>query len=200
MFKSLFIISLFSIALLTSCTTTSQGNSKTRILDASSDDELGGTGTESGDIRTVAERMSREIAGIQWPRQGEMPRIAVLPIINQTRFRIDPKLLQNKLVKDLVTFAQGKVLFLARDSEADVVAERDKKRSGQYDSGKRSKAMLGADYLLKGEMRALSKSSREGVSDYIHYSFQLIDAETTAILWVGDFETKKVGSVGVIYQ
>jgi PBP1b-binding outer membrane lipoprotein LpoB len=190
---------LISVSLLTSCSTvTSQG--KTRVIDVSSDDELGGTGTESGDIRTVAERMSREITGINWPRQGEMPRIAVLPIINQTRFRIDPKLLQNKLVKDLVNSARSQVQFLARDTEADVIGEREKKRAGLYDSGKTSRAMFGADYLLKGEMRALSKSSRDGVSDYIHYSFQLIDAETAAILWMGDYETKKVGSVGVIYQ
>jgi TolB-like protein len=187
------------LAFLSGCsTTTAQG--KTKVIDVSSDDDLGGTGTESGDVRAIAERMSREIAGIRWPREGETPRIAVLPIENQTRFRIDPKLLQNKLTKDLVNFSQGRVMFLARDNEAAVMAERAKKRAGLYDSGKSSKAMAGADYLLKGEMRSLSKASREGVSDYILYSFQLIDAETTAILWVGDFETKKVGSVGVIYQ
>lgn len=190
---------MLASAFLGGCsTTTSQG--KTKIIDASSDDDLGGTGTESGDVRTMAERMAREISGIRWPREGAIPRIAVLPIENQTRFRVDPKLLQNKLVKDLLTFAGGRVQFLARDSEAAVMAERAKKRAGMYDSGNTTKAMAGADYLLKGEMRALSKASREGVSDYILYSFQLIDAESAAILWMGDYETKKVGNVGVIYQ
>jgi len=190
---------LTGIGLAIGCgTITAQG--RTHVIDVNADDNLGGTGAESGDIRTVAERMSREIAAIRWPREGDLPHIAVLPIINQTRFRIDPKLLQNKLVKDLVNFARGQVLFLARDSEDDVMAEREKKRAGYYDSGSQTKAMYGADYLLKGEMRALSKSSRKGVSDYILYTFQLIDAESSAILWAGDFETKKVGSVGVIYQ
>lgn len=196
---TIFTLLLTSIGFAIGCgTVTARG--KTRVIDASADDDLGGTGAESGDIRTVAERMSREIAAIKWPKDGDLPRIAVLPIINQTRFRIDPKLLQNKLVKDLVSFARGQVLFLARDSENDVMMEREKKRAGYYDSGVQKKAMFGADYLLKGEMRALSKSSRKGVSDYILYSFQLIDAESSAILWAGDFETKKVGSVGVIYQ
>lgn len=187
------------ILALSGCTTTT-GQGKTKIIDVSSDDDLGGTGTESADVRAIAERMAREITALRWPRQGEVPRIAVLPVENQTRFRIDPKLLQNKLVKDLVSFGQGKISFLARDNERAVMEERAKKRAGVYDSGNSSKAMAGADYLLKGEMRALSKSSREGVSDYIHYSFTLLDAETTVILWVGDYETKKVGSVGVIYQ
>lgn len=179
-------------------TTTRQGH--TKILDADADDGLGGTGTESGDIRTVAQRMSREIAGIQWPQKGQIPRIAVIPLTNQTRFRVDPNLLQNKLVKALVKTSQGRVLYLARDSEQAVIAEREKKRAGMYDSGKQDAAMAGADYLLKGEMRGLSKASSEGNSDYIVYTFQLIDAESGGILWMGDYETKKAADVDAVYQ
>ncbi|MEI6791562.1 MAG: hypothetical protein WCK42_10315 [Myxococcaceae bacterium] len=173
---------------------------KTKILDSSQDDNLGGTGTDSTDIRTMAERMAREIAGINWPKEGVTPRVALLPLYNQTRFRIDPKLLQNKLVKDLINFSQGRVSYLARDSEQAVMAERAKKRAGMYDQGKSTAAMAGADYLLKGEMRSLSKASKEGVSDYIVYSFQLIDSESGVILWMGDYETKKMSQTGVIYQ
>ncbi len=201
MFKNVtgFVFLLIFVCVQTGCRiSTAQGN--TKILDPSVDDNLGGTGTESGDVRIMAERMAREIVGISWPAQGVVPRISVLPLDNQTRFRIDPKLLQNKLVKELVTFASGRVMFLARDSEMAVMNERAKKRAGIYDQGKSSKAMAGADYLLKGEMRSLSKASREGVSDYILYSFSLIDAETGGILWMGDYETKKQGSTGVIYQ
>ena len=173
---------------------------KTKILDSSQDDNLGGTGTDSTDIRTMAERMAREIAGINWPKEGVTPRVALLPLDNQTRFRIDPKLLQNKLVKDLINFSQGRVSYLARDSEQAVMAERAKKRAGMYDQGKSTAAMAGADYLLKGEMQSLSKASKEGVSDYIVYSFQLIDSESGVILWMGDYETKKMSQTGVIYQ
>jgi hypothetical protein len=180
------------------CYTTAQG--KTKVLDPDADDSLGGTGTDSGDIRTIAERMSREIAGIQWPNSGEAPRIAVLPVENQTRFRVDPKLLQNKLVKELVGQAKGRFLFLARDSEAAVMEERAKKEGGLYDSENKTAAMAGADYLLKGEMRALSKATRDGNSDYIVYTFQLIDASNGGILWMSDYETKKAGETGVVYQ
>lgn len=173
---------------------------KTKILESSQDDNLGGTGTDSSDVKAMAERMAREIAGINWPKAGVTPRVALLPLDNQTRFRIDPKLLQNKLVKDLINFSKGQVSYLARDSEQAVMAERSKKRAGMYDSGKQTAAMAGADYLLKGEMRSLSKATKEGVSDYIVYSFQLIDAESGVILWMGDYETKKMGQTGVIYQ
>jgi TolB-like protein len=182
----------------TACLTTAQGD--TKVVDPNADDALGGTGTESGDIKSLAERMAREIAGIKWPREGEIPRIAVLPITNETRFRVDPKLLQNKLTKELVNLSGGKVTYLARDTEEEVMAERQKKRAGMYDQGNEAAAMAGADYLLKGEMRALSKATREAVSDYIVYTFQMVDAETGGIIWVGDFETKKVGETGVVYQ
>ena len=172
----------------------------TQVLEASQDDNLGGTGTDSADVRAMAERMAREIAGINWPKEGVVPRVALLPLDNQTRFRIDPKLLQNKLVKDLINFSRGHVAYLARDSEQAVMAERSKKRAGLYDQGNATVAMAGADYLLKGEMRSLSKASKQGVSDYVVYSFQLIDAESGVILWMGDYETKKMGQTGVIYQ
>ena len=42
----------------TACYTTSQG--KTKVLDPDADDALGGTGTESGDIRTIAERYQNQ--------------------------------------------------------------------------------------------------------------------------------------------
>lgn len=199
-FLSYYIVLLFTILSLQGCSYVTAQSGKTRVVDTASEDEIGGTGTSSNDVQTMAERMAREIANINWSQEGSTPRIAVLPLVNETRFRVDPKLLQNKLVRDLVKYSAGKVQYLARDSEQAVMAERAKKRAGLYDSGETTKAMAGADYLLKGEMRALSKASRQGVSDYIVYSFTLLNAETATILWAGDFETKKVGSVGVIYQ
>jgi hypothetical protein len=200
MYRYLILPLVLSVGFLSSCETVTAQGGKSRVIDVDADDELGGTGPESGDFRSCAERIARGITGIRWPREGEQPRIALIPFTNHTRFRVDVKLLQNKAMHDIVSFVRGKALLLARDSEEQVMAEREKKRSGHFDSGKKSKAMFGADYLLKGEMRALSKSSRDGVSDYIQYNFELIDAETTAILWVGECTTKKVGSIGVIFQ
>jgi TolB-like protein len=187
-----------SVAGATACGTPAQ--TKTRILDPDADDNLGGTGTDSGDVRTIAERISRSLIGISWPKAGEVPQIAVLPLDNQSRFRIDPVLIQNKLVKELVNKSAGRLSFLARDSEAAVLEERAKKRGGLYDAGNTTEAMAGADYLLRGEMRSLTKSAGDETSDYIVYSFKLVNAETGAILWMDDYETKKAAETGVVYQ
>lgn len=186
------------LAAAAACSTPAQG--KTRVLDPDADDDLGGTGTDSGDVRTIAQRISRSLVGINWPNKGEPPRIAVLPLDNQSRFRVDPVLIQNKLIKELVNLSAGRIEFLARDSESAVLEERAKKRGGLYDSGNATDAMAGADYLLRGEMRSLTKATGSETSDYIVYSFKLVNAETGAILWMDDFETKKAGDTGVIYQ
>jgi TolB-like protein len=187
-----------SLAGATACGTPAQ--TRTRVLDPDADDNLGGTGTDSGDVRTIAERISRSLIGINWPKAGEVPQIAVLPLDNQSRFRIDPVLIQNKLVKELVNKSAGRLSFLARDSEAAVLEERAKKRGGLYDAGNTTAAMAGADYLLRGEMRSLTKSAGDETSDYIVYSFKLVNAETGAILWMDDYETKKAAETGVVYQ
>lgn len=58
-----------------------------------------------------------------------------------------------------------------------------------------------ADYLLTGEMSALSKASASGDrSDYIILSFQLVDPQSNEVVWEDMYETKKVSSTGVIYK
>ena len=60
--------------------------------------------------------------------------------------------------------------------------------------------MKGADYILGGEIQALSKSDFKYRSDYVVLSFTLIDAETREVVWVGSFEMKKLGKMGVLYR
>ncbi len=199
--KSLGIIGLVLCMLpLTACRHTTEESSSQTVLDPDANDGLGGTGTESQDIRSISERMAREIVGIRWPEGSAVPRIAVLPLTNNTRFRVDPQIIQNKLTTNLVKYAAGSLQFIARSSEQAVLEERAKKRSGLYDSGSQTEALAGADYFLKGEMRALSKGASEGVSDYILYTFQLINAENGIMMWAGDYETKKSADTDVVYQ
>jgi len=58
-----------------------------------------------------------------------------------------------------------------------------------------------ADYLLTGEISALSKAAAGGDrSDYVIMSFQLVDPESNELLWEDAYETKKRTSVSVIYK
>jgi len=58
-----------------------------------------------------------------------------------------------------------------------------------------------ADYLLTGDISALSKAASGGDrSDYVIMSFQLVDPASNEVLWEDAYETKKASRVSVIYK
>ncbi|OPZ23563.1 MAG: hypothetical protein BWZ03_00465 [bacterium ADurb.BinA186] len=162
------------IFILNGCSSVTKQSRKTTIMDVSQEDTLGGTGTSSADIRSMAERMAREISGIEWPHDFNKVRVALTTIDNQTRFPINPNIIKDRLLADLVEFSMGTKLQFTENAN-------------------------GADYFLSARLTALSKGSSEGVSDYLLYSFKLIDKADT-VVWMKAYETKKQGSVGVMYR
>ncbi len=164
---------------LDGCSSVTRQTKKAMILDASQESDIEGTGTSSADIRSMAERMAREIAGIEWAAgpgapKGGKKRIALLEIDNQTRFPLNPNLIKDRLLTDLVEFSMGTNLEFTENPN-------------------------GAELFLSARITALSKGTAEGVSDYLLYSFKLVDKADT-VKWMKAYETKKQGSVGVMYR
>ena len=58
----------------------------------------------------------------------------------------------------------------------------------------------GADYFLTGKLQGMSARTSQGLSDYILYSFQLIDAATSEIVWEDSAEIKKQGLEDAAYR
>jgi len=56
------------------------------------------------------------------------------------------------------------------------------------------------DYFLTGELTGLSQASSSGRSDYILYTFRLIDAETGLEGWENFDEIKKEGLEDAAYR
>jgi len=175
--------------------------SHTRTILPDEDDNLGGTGIESTDIRTVARKMAVSI--LEVPEitkvQSAAPKIALLPVKNSTRFLINSDIFTKKIRIQLNENAQGKLRFLARDRIEDIMQERQRKRDNLVGASKEAD-MLGVDYYLTGELMGISKAARGDRSDYISMSFQLVDAETSEIIWENEYEVKRVGEAGVVYQ
>jgi len=164
---------IFLVLILSNCQSVTKQPKKTTILDASQEDTLGGTGTSSADVRSMAERMARDISGINWTHAPRV-RIALTEFDNQTRFPINTNIIKDRLLADLVEFSMGTRI--------------------QY-----TENPAGADYFLSSRITSLSKGSREGVSDYLLYSFKLVSKDDT-IVWMKAYETKKQGKTGVMYR
>lgn len=211
--KKFLLFSLCLCFLFSSCATIGTTSHSSVVL-PDADDGLGGTGIEATDVRTVARRMAVSI--LDTPEiTGALgiPKIALLPVKNSTRFIIDKDIFIKKIRIELNKHTKGKVRFLARDSVREEVTEyilkerrfkredKDEDEFGVTDvTASKDADLFGVDFFLTGELTCLTKAVRSSRSDYILMSFQLIDAETSEIIWEDAYEIKRVGVSGVAYQ
>ena len=164
---------------------------------------VAGTGVESQDMVAVTDKMSRSILAVKQIANAQgTPRIALNPVVNETRFPINKDIFLTRIRTMLNTRAQGKVLFLARERMAALQKEQELKQSGQVTSSSDPRAVefKGADFFLTGKLQGMTTRAAAGTSDYVLYSFQLIDNRTSEIVWEDLAEIKKQGLEDAVYR
>jgi PBP1b-binding outer membrane lipoprotein LpoB len=164
---------------------------------------VAGTGPESQDMVAVTDKMARSILGVpEIANAAATPRIALLSVVNDTRFPINKDVFLTRLQTQLISKTQGKVRFLARDQMEALEKERNLKREGAVTSptDPRLQEFKGADYFLTGKLSGMTTRTTAGTSDYVLYSFQLIDARTSEIVWADQSEIKKQGLEDAAYR
>ncbi|HWI59918.1 MAG TPA: penicillin-binding protein activator LpoB [Bacillota bacterium] len=164
---------------------------------------VAGTGVESQDLVAVTDKMARSILTTpQITAAQGVPRVVLDPVINETRFPISKDIFLSRIRAQLNSRAQGKVMFLARERMATLERERQMKQSGQVTSSSDPNVVefKGADFFLTGKLQGLSTRTSAGTSDYILYTFQLVDARTSDIIWEDSAEIKKQGLEDAAYR
>lgn len=164
---------------------------------------VAGTGIESQDLVAVTDKMARGILSCPEIANAQgTPRIVLDPIINETRFPINKDMFLERIRAQLNEKAAGKVRFLARDRMATLQREKTLKQTGQVTSSSDPNVVefKGADFFLTGKLSSLTTRTSKGTSDYILYTFQLIDARTSEIVWEGSAEIKKQGLEDASYR
>jgi len=195
-----------TVVLLSGCASSGVKNPSGVPVTEMKADERGfvaGTGVESQDLVAVTDKMARGILGIQQiANAGTPPRIALDPVINETRFPINKDIFLTRIRTQLNAKSQGKVVFLARERMAALEKERDLKRTGQVTatSDPKLQEFKGADYFITGKLQGLTTRTKAGTSDYVLYSFQLIDVRTSEIIWEDSAEMKKQGLEDAAYR
>lgn len=164
---------------------------------------VAGTGVESQDVVQISDAIAREILSVPELTAGpNVPRVVLDPVENNTRFTFNKDIFLTRIRGQLNQQARGKVIFLARDRGAALERERQLKQSGQVTatSDPNVQEFKGADYFLTGKLDSLSTRTSAGLSDYVLYSFQLINARTTEIIYEGQREMKKQGLEDASYR
>jgi PBP1b-binding outer membrane lipoprotein LpoB len=203
---SLLGVAAVSSAFLAGCTSPGVQNPNGVPVTEMRADERGfvaGTGVESQDLVSVTDRMARSILAIpEIVRAQTPPRIALDPVVNDTRFPLNKDIFNDRIRIELNKNAQGRVRFLARDRMNTLERERDLKQSGQVTASADPNVteFRGADYFLTGKLSGMTTKTTAGTSDYVLYSFQLIDARTSEIVWEDSAEIKKQGLEDAAYR
>jgi PBP1b-binding outer membrane lipoprotein LpoB len=193
-------------AVFVGCASTGVKNPSGVSVTRMSADEQGfvaGTGIESQDVVVVADKMARAIMGVpQIANARGVPRIVLASVNNDTRFTFTDEILLREIRALMNEKAAGKVLFLARERMAELERERELKQSGQVTSSTDPNVnqFKGADFLLTGELTGMTTRTSAGTSDYVLYTFQLIDPNTTDIIWEGSYRIKKQGLEDAAYR
>jgi len=194
------------VAIFTGCASSGVKNpSGIGVTEMRADEKgfVAGTGVESQDLVAVTDKMARSILDTPQVRNAHSPPVVVLdPVMNETRFPINKDMFLTRIQVLLNSKCEKKVQFLARDRLAALERERDLKRSGQVTSGSDPNVVefKGGDFLLTGKLQSLTTRNSRGISDYVLYSFELVDARTTAIVWQDFAEIKKQGLEDAAYR
>ena len=192
--------------LLSGCASTGVKNPRGVPVTEMRPDERGfvaGTGVESTDIVAVTDKIAREILSIPQVANAQgTPRVVLDPVKNNTRFPINKEIFLTRIRTQLNQHARNKVLFLARDRMGTLERERQLKQTGQVtaSSDPNVQEFKGADFFLTGELQGTTTRTGQGVSDYVLYAFQLVDARTSDIIYEGAYEIKKQGLEDAAYR
>ena len=193
-------------ALMTGCASSGVKNPSGVPVTQMTADEQGfvtGTGIESQDIVTVADKMARGILGVpEIANAKSPPRVVLLPVKNETRFPINKDIFLDEIQALLNEKALGKVRFLARERMVELEQERALKQSGHVTSSTDPTLtqFKGADFMLTGKLVGQSTKTAAGTSDDVLYSFTLIDPNTSEVIWQGSHRIKKQGLEDAAYR
>jgi len=202
----LILAAVTALALTLGCASGVKNPSGTPVTEVKPDERgfVAGTGIESQDLVAVTDKMARSILNNPEIRNfpGGTPRIVLLPVENETRFTINKDIFLTRIRTQLNSKAQGKVRFLARERMDDLEKERQAKREGSVTSttDPALQEFKGADFFLTGKLQGMTTQAKAGISDYVLYSFQLIDPRTSDILWEDSAEIKKQGLEDAAYR
>ncbi len=204
--KNLSLISFVAAAgLLAGCASGVKNPSGVPVTQMNADERgfVAGTGIESQDLVMVCDKIARKVLSTPEIANAKgIPRIALIPVVNETRFPINKDIFLTRIRAQLNSQANGKVRFLDRANMAALEHERDLKQSGQVTSSTDPNvvAFKGADFFLTGTLSGLTTKTSGGTGDYILYTFRLVDPNTSDILFEDFAEIKKQGLEDAAYR
>lgn len=175
-----------------------------RRVDPDAPDEVGGTGLQSQDIRTMADTMARDLgeSGILTSQaDAKTVTFYIMEMENQSSDTINKEIIVSGIETALLKKYGRNIVVLDRSSVGlDAVRrEREAKRSGAVTANQGMKGdVMGSDYVLYGVIRDRTQQAGNLKSAFYQVTFTLTDLETDRKVWQNDYQTKFLSEKSVI--
>jgi PBP1b-binding outer membrane lipoprotein LpoB len=197
-----------STTLLAGCqTVNNSAGTPTTYQDPGTAGTVRGVGIESQDIISMTDQMMRDM--LSEPRianAAQTPNIIIDAeyFYNESSSRLNKNSITDRLRVSLNRAAQGRMQFVGRHYADMVQKERNIKQAGVVDRGTlpAAKAQKGGDYRLGGRITSLdARDPRTGMmSRYNQIVFEMVDLESSEIVWSGIYEFAKTAQDDIIYR
>ena len=205
--RSVVLVMVIASAVFSGCATvTNASGVLPQNVDSSQRGPVAGLGIEGNDIGAMADQMARDMLSSTDLVRTPPPRV----IIDSGMFKndsmqpIDKDMITGKLRIELQRASQGRFKFVGRSYAGEVAKERELKRQGVTDIGTTglTKTQHGADFRLGGKIASLvDRNSRTGmIKSYFQIQFEMVDMETSEIVWTGIYEFTRAGADDVVYH
>lgn len=163
----------------------------------------GSIGIESQDIVSMTDQMVRDMLASNVLVQSEEPAVVILDaeyFVNDSSQRINKRLIVDRLRTELFRAAAGRVKFIARHADKMVRDEQAKRKEGAV-AGEIDRMLPTADYRLTGRFQNLADGSEHGDRlNYVQVVFEMVDMNSSELVWSGIYEFKKSSREAIMYQ
>lgn len=126
------------------------------------------------------------------------PVVALLRVDNRTSEHIDTDVIIDKLQINMIK--AGTLRFVDRSRIQAHAQEWDWGSGGMIssESVKQAGNVLGADYLIAGDLTSIKKYEGRTQLSYYRVSLRMLDVETTEVVWADEYEIKKKAKKGLL--
>jgi hypothetical protein len=179
----------------------------TVYIDPTTSGPVKGVGIESQDIIGMTDQMLRDMLSQPRLANATTPPNVIIDseyFHNESSSRLNKNSITDRLRIGLNRAAAGRMQFVGRHYADMVAKERELKRQGTVDRGSlpAARAQKGGDYRLGGRITSLdSRDPKTGTMQrYSQIVFEMIDLETSEIVWSGIYEFAKAAQDDIIYR
>lgn len=180
---------------------------KTTYIDPGSVGPVTGVGIESQDIIGMTDQMMRDMLSQPRLANAQVPPNVIIDseyFHNESSSRLNKNSITDRLRVGLNRAAAGRMNFVGRHYADMVSKERELKRQGVVDRATQGSASApkGGDYRLGGRITSLdSRDPKSGMMQrYNQIIFEMVDLETSDIVWSGIYEFAKSAQDDIIYR